>query len=65
MSNPKEPILADDYPVYSDYFYIVSGEPVRSVITGRVRDLKRLLKVKEIRRCDMVGRGLAKEIKRS
>jgi hypothetical protein len=54
----NEPILPDDYPVYGGYLYVVDGKVFRSdwdCIT--VRRLKLALGVKEIRRCDMVGRG--------
>jgi hypothetical protein len=55
---PNEPILEDAYPVYWDYLYVADGEVVRSDIQGTVADLKRDLKAKEIRRCDMYARDL-------
>jgi hypothetical protein len=53
-----EPILEDDYPVFVSYFYVVDGKVIRSPLEGRVRDLKREFKAKEIRRCAAVKRGL-------
>jgi hypothetical protein len=59
MSNAElnEPILEDDYPVYGDYLYVADGKVIRSDIFGTVRELKHNVKAKEIRRCDMCGRG--------
>jgi hypothetical protein len=56
-----EPILPDDYPVYCGYAYVADGMVILSDIQGTVRNLKRDAKAKEIRRCDMNGRGLFKE----
>jgi hypothetical protein len=53
-----EPVLADDYKVYGDYLYVADGKVIRSDIFGTVRDLKRDIGAKEIRRCDMAGRDL-------
>lgn len=58
-----EPILPDDYPVYADYFYVVDGQVMRSDIVGRVRDLKRDKKAKEVRRCDAAKRGLFRAVR--
>lgn len=55
----KESVLPDDYPVYGSYLYVADGKVIASnwhdITVGR---LKRLLGAKEIRRCDMFGRGL-------
>jgi hypothetical protein len=53
-----ERILEDDYPVYLGYAYVVDGTPKSSPLEGTVRDLKFFFAAKEIRRCDLVGRGL-------
>jgi len=55
---PNEPILPDDYPVYAGYAYVADGKPVISDIQGNVRRLKHDLSATEIRRCDIVARGL-------
>lgn len=55
----NEPVLDDDYPVYGDYVYVADGKPIRSDVFGTVRDLRRDTGAKEIRRCDLVGRGIA------
>lgn len=47
-----EPVLPDDYPVYGDYLYVADGRVIRSDVFGTVRDLKRDVQAKEIRRCD-------------
>ena len=54
----NEPILADDYPVYCGYAYVVDGKPISSDIEGTVARLKAYYKAKEVRRCDLGGRGL-------
>lgn len=54
----NEPILEDNYPVFYGYWYVADDKPVRSDVQGTVRDLKRDLKAKEIRRCDTVARKL-------
>ena len=58
-----EPILVDTYPIYDypvpqGYWYIIDGLLVQSPIIGTVADLKRLFQATEIRRCDIIGRGL-------
>jgi len=58
MPELNERVLEDDYPVYPGYFYVADGEPVRSDIEGTARDLRRELNAKEIRNCDLVGRGM-------
>ena len=55
----NEPILPDDYPVYGNYLYVADGKVVRSdwhEVTARFFKAKE--GVKELRRCDMAGRGL-------
>ena len=42
----NENILADDYPVYGDYLYVVDGQVIRSDVFGTVRTCSR------VRRCD-------------
>ena len=48
MSEYKERVLEDDYPVYYGYAYVVDSRPISSDVQGTVRDLKR----------DLVGRVL-------
>jgi hypothetical protein len=58
----NEPVLADDYPIYADYAYVADGEMIVSdyhCIT--VREFKFRIGAKEIRRCDLMGRGLLQE----
>lgn len=60
MSTDKqldEPVLEDDYPVYYGYAYIVDGKPISSDTQGTVLDLKLHTGGKEVRRCDIAGRG--------
>ena len=60
MTELNEPVLPDDYPIYGMYCYVVDGKVVRSDwhdIT--VADYKRRTGASEIRRCDMVARGIA------
>lgn len=58
----KEKELADDYPVYYDYCYVLNGNTVvRSDVQGTVLNLKRDLesqgiKVLSISSCDIAGR---------
>jgi hypothetical protein len=55
----NEPVLPDDYPVYADYLYVADGKVIRSDWHGiTVARLKLAMGAKEIRRCDIVGRGL-------
>jgi len=56
MTTLNEPILENDYPVYWDYLYVCDGKVIRSDIQGTVIDLKRDLKCKEIKSCDIAGR---------
>ena len=58
MFDESEQILHDDFPVYPTYWYLVDGEPKQSDIEGTVRDLKRVEKANEIRRCEAVKREL-------
>jgi len=55
-----EPILPEDYPIYYGYNYVIDGKVVNSDIQGTARELKLYHKGTEIRRCDMVGRGMFK-----
>lgn len=52
----NERVLADDYPVHWDYVYVADNKLIVSNIKGTVRDLKRDLKAKEIKSCDIEGR---------
>ena len=52
----EERVLADDYPVFWDYWYVVDGKVIKSDIKGTVADLKRDLRAQEIKNCDIVGR---------
>lgn len=56
----NEPVLADDYPIYGGYWYVADGRPVNSDWHGiTAREFKRRECVKELRRCDIVGRQRA------
>jgi hypothetical protein len=55
---PNEPILADDYPVYPGYAYVVDGKVILSDIEGNVGRLKKVMKATEVRRCDLSARDL-------
>ena len=61
---PHENILEDTYFVHYDYIYISDGKIIRSDIgetdygQSTVKDLKRLLNAKEIRKCDLAARNL-------
>lgn len=55
----NEPVLPDDYSVYGGYAYVIDGHVISSnyhEIT--VARLKKYTGAKEVRRCDLVGRGL-------
>lgn len=54
----SETVLSDDYPIYIEHFYIIDGDIALSQIKGSVKDLKDRYNIKEIRRCDIVKRGL-------
>ncbi|MGI9402882.1 MAG: hypothetical protein ACR2OF_00025 [Hyphomicrobium sp.] len=54
----SEPILADDYRVWCGNAYVADGRVIQSPGSGTVAELKDLLGVSEIRRCDISGRGL-------
>ena len=59
-----EPILPDDYPIYGDYLYIADGKAIRSNwhdITAR--EFKAREHIRELRRCDIVGRQIQLEEK--
>jgi hypothetical protein len=65
-----EPILADDYPVYGNYLYVVNGKPrMCDMMEGTVGEYKRFLhrydKIAnaEVRRCDIAGRRAQMEAK--
>jgi hypothetical protein len=51
----SETIINDDTPIYQDYIYIADGVIVRNnwIFEGTVKDLKKELKAKEIRRCEI------------
>lgn len=54
----REPLLADDYPIYAGYCYVADGKPVVSDHHGvTVRQFKVLIDAQEIRRCDIAGRA--------
>lgn len=62
MENLNEPILEDNYPIYGNYLYVVDGRVyVSDYHDISVRELKAREKFKEVRRCDMAGRGLFKK----
>lgn len=52
----NEPVLEDDYPVYHGHFYLADGRMIASDIEGTVKDLKKDLSAKEIRRYDISAR---------
>jgi hypothetical protein len=55
----NEPLLPDDYPIYADYCYVLDGKVVRSdwhKVTAA--QFKKLTGATEVRRCDMIARGL-------
>lgn len=54
----NEPIYDNDATVVYGYVYVCDGKPRMSPVHGTVADLKLALKVKEVRRCDMMGRDL-------
>jgi hypothetical protein len=57
MSEPNEPELPDDYPIYADYWYVADGKPVRSDWHGiTARQYKAREGVKKLCRCDIVWR---------
>lgn len=59
MAELDEPILPDDYPIYGNFLYVVDGEVYQSDWHGvTAAQLKKLLNVKEVRRCDISGRKL-------
>jgi hypothetical protein len=58
MEIQNEPVLEDNYPVYASYWYVADGKPCRSDIQGTIGQLKRVWKVSEIRRCNVVARKL-------
>lgn len=58
QSTYEERVLPDDYPVYASYAYVEDGKPISSPIEGTVLRLKKALGAKEIKSCDLVGRGL-------
>lgn len=60
MSDLKERVLEDDYPIYGDYVYVVDGNLYRSDYHDvTVGWLKRKLEATEIRSCDLIGRQRA------
>ena len=52
----NERILDNDYPVFWDYYYVCDDKVVVSNIQGTVLDLKRDLKCKEVKSCDIEAR---------
>lgn len=52
-----EPVLSDDYPVFCGYLYVCDDRVVTSDIEGTVRELKKHVNCKEVRRCDILGRA--------
>jgi hypothetical protein len=58
-----ETILDDEYPVYLDYWYVCDGVPKQCPLFGMdgdnptVRDLRRALNCREVRRCDILARS--------
>ncbi len=55
----NEPVLPDDYPMYVLHLYVVDGKVTQSGWRNlTVAQYKLLTGSSEIRRCDMVARGL-------
>ena len=59
MMRYEEHVLDDAYPVYPGYWYLLDGQPRRSLVRGRVRDLKAETGAAEVRTCDIVARTAA------
>lgn len=56
-----EPILDDDYIMYNSYAYVVDGAVNRMNLpydNMTVREYKMRSRAKEVRSCDLFGRGL-------
>ena len=53
-----EEVLADSYPVFAGYWYVMDGVPRQSKVSGDVLRLKIEHNVREVRRCDSVERDL-------
>ena len=57
--------LADDYPVYAGYLYVVDGKVIESDVQGDVARLKSDLrqhykmKAESVKNCDIFGRRAA------
>jgi hypothetical protein len=58
LDRAAEPVLDDCHLIFEDFIYLIDGQPRRSPITGTVRGLKRKLWANEVRRCDVIARGL-------
>jgi hypothetical protein len=56
---PSETILSDLDPVYPGTFYVVDGEVTRLFTHSSVAAAKRVLRAREIRRCDLIARAKA------
>jgi hypothetical protein len=56
---PSESILSDLDPVYPGTFYVVDGEVTRLFTHSSVAAAKRVLRAREIRRCDLAARAKA------
>lgn len=55
----NEPLLEDNYLVFEGYWYVIDGTPTTCPQRCKVKDLKESFKATEIRRCDIVARGLS------
>lgn len=53
--NENETILPDNYPIFNNHAYIIDGTVKKSTVSGTVKDLKLVLKAKEIRRLEIFG----------
>jgi len=55
----SETVLLDNYPVYYNYVYIADMKIIRNtvLVEGTVGELKNLLGLEEVRRCDIFGHG--------
>ena len=61
----NEPILPDDYPIYGNLLYVADGKVVMSDWHGvTAREFKAREEIKELRRCDIVGRRKLMEQRR-
>jgi len=55
----NEEVYPNDYPVYPGFLYVADGELRQwDDVQAKVMDMKIKWKVAEVRRCNMLARGL-------